>query len=326
MNKISFPGLGIKEFKLDPIAFEIFGKDVAWYGIIISLAMILAVIYVLYRAKRSDCIKPDDVFDFAIWAIPLGVIGARLYYVIMQLDEYKGKPFIEYIAIWKGGIAIYGGIIGGALGILIASRIKKIKPLKIFDMVAPSVMIAQALGRWGNFFNGEAYGWSKGVDKLPWRMGLEGAYRTEIVNGVKREIPVDFVHPTFLYESLWNILGFVLINLFYKKKKYDGQILVMYLTWYGFGRMLIEGLRTDYLGTDSFRISQVVGFLCFFVGICILTAMEIVRHLRKKDALAVEKAEEALEVNEEATEEIKEEVKDNGVFEIADNYGDDDDE
>lgn len=325
MNKISFPGLGIKEFKLNPIAFEIFGKPIAWYGIIISFAMILAVLYVLYRAKRSDCIKQDDVFDFAIWAIPLGIIGARLYYVLMQLDEYKGKPFIEYIAIWKGGIAIYGGIIGGALGILIASRIKKIKPLKFFDMVAPAVMIAQAIGRWGNFFNGEAYGWSKGVEKLPWRMGLEDAYRTEIVNGVEKTIPLEFVHPTFLYESLWNILGFILINLFYKKKKYDGQILVMYLTWYGFGRMLIEGLRTDYLGTDSFRISQVVGFLCFFIGICILTAMEIVRHLRKKDAvpaLATEAAEKTPEIKEEKTEE----KKDDGVFEIADSYSGDDDE
>ena len=334
MNNIAFPGLGIKEFKLDPIAIpNLFGTgiDVAWYGIIISLAMILAVLYVLYRAKRTDGIKADDVFDFAIWAIPLGVIGARLYYVIMQLDEYKGKPFIEYIAVWKGGIAIYGGIIGGAIGILIASRIKKIKPLKFFDMVAPAVMIAQAIGRWGNFFNGEAYGWSEGVNKLPWRMQLEGAYRTEIVNGKEVEVALDFVHPTFLYESLWNILGFVLINLFYKKKKYDGQILVMYLTWYGFGRMLIESLRTDSLyAFGSFRISQVIGFLCFFIGICLLTAMEIVRYLRKKDVLAAEKAEEtpetSEEIKEEAKEENKEEKNDDGVFEIADSYVDDDDE
>ena len=323
INHISFPGLGIKDMNINPIAFEIFGKPVAWYGIIISCAMILAVLYVLYRAKQSDSIKPDDVFDFAIWAIPLGVIGARLYYVLMQLDEYKGKPFIEYIAVWKGGIAIYGGIIGGAIGILIASRRKKVKPLKFLDMVAPAVMIAQAIGRWGNFCNAEAYGTSKNVASFPLRMHLE---KTDVIDGYSHRTLIGDVHPTFLYESLWNILGFVLINLFYKKKKYDGQILVMYLTWYGFGRMLIEGLRTDSLyAFGSFRISQVVGFLCFFIGICILSAMEIVRHLRKKDTLsapACEAAEETPEIKEEKLEE----KKDNGVFEIADSYSDDDDE
>lgn len=316
MNKISFPGLGIKEFKLNPIAFEIFGKPVAWYGIIISFAMILAVLYVLYRAKQSDSIKQDDVFDYAIWAIPLGVIGARIYYVATKFEDYKADSILETfkncIAIWEGGIAIYGAIIGGALGLIIASRIKKIKPLNIFDMVAPAVMIAQAIGRWGNFCNAEAHG---GPTSLPWRMGIRNDENPTAI----------FVHPTFLYESLWNILGFILINLFYKKKKYDGQILVMYLTWYGFGRMLIEGLRTDSLYVLGFRISQIVGFLCFFIGICILTAMEIIRYLRKKDATAVTEAA----VNEEATEvkeEIKEEKKDDGVFEIADSYSDDDDE
>ena len=316
MNKISFPGLGIKEFKLNPIAFEIFGKPVAWYGIIISFAMILAVLYVLYRAKQSDSIKQDDVFDYAIWAIPLGVIGARIYYVATKFEDYKADSILETfkncIAIWEGGIAIYGAIIGGALGLIIASRIKKIKPLKIFDMVAPAVMIAQAIGRWGNFCNAEAHG---GPTSLPWRMGIRNDENPTAI----------FVHPTFLYESLWNILGFILINLFYKKKKYDGQILVMYLTWYGFGRLLIEGLRTDSLYVLGFRISQIVGFLCFFIGICILTAMEIIRYLRKKDASAVTEAA----VNEEATEvkeEIKEEKKDDGVFEIADSYSDDDDE
>ena len=142
----------------------------------------------------------------------------------------------------------------------------------------------------------------------------------------------NFIHKSInnINKSLWNVLGFVLINLFYEKKKYDGQILVMYLTWYGFGRMLIEGLRTDSLYVGSFRISQVIGFLCFFIGICLLTAMELVRYLRKKDeAKAIEAETEAVtETAEEMAEEIKEEVKeetDNGVFEIADTYGDDDD-
>ena len=316
MNHISFPGLKIKEFGLNPVAFELFGRPVMWYGVIISVGMILAVLYVLYRAKKNEGIKQDDVFDFAIWAIPLGVIGARIYYVATKFEDYKADTPIETfkncIAIWEGGIAIYGAIIGGALGLFIATRLKKIRVLKAFDMVAPGVMIAQAIGRWGNFCNAEAYG---GETTLPWRMGIRN----------DEHISTVFVHPTFLYESLWNILGFVLINLFYKKKKYDGQILIMYLTWYGFGRMLIEGLRTDSLYVGSFRISQVIGFLCFFIGICLLTAMEIVTRLRKKDAVTISEAKETVEIPE-AEEKIKEEKKDSDVFEIADSYGDDDDE
>ena len=316
MNHISFPGLGIKEFALDPVAFNLFGRPVMWYGVIISVGMILAVLCVLYRAKHNEGIKTDDVFDFAIWAIPLGVIGARIYYVATKFEDYKAETPLETfkncIAIWEGGIAIYGAIIGGALGLYIATRIKKIKVLKAFDMAAPAVMIAQAIGRWGNFCNAEAHG---GPTSLPWRMGIRNdEYPTTV-----------YVHPTFLYESLWNVLGFVLINLFYKKKKYDGQILVMYLTWYGFGRMLIEGLRTDSLYVLGFRISQVIGFLCFFIGICILTAMEIVGRLRKKDTVTAEVEEPKAEVNE-VIEKAEEEKKDDGVFEVAESYGDDDDE
>lgn len=330
-NHISFPGLGIKEFTIDPVAFTVFGKDVMWYGVIISVGILLAISYVLYRAKHNEGIKHDDVYDYAIYVVLFGVIGARLYYVLTEFDQYKGKTFLETlknsIAIWEGGLAIYGGIIAGGITLAIVSKIKKIKMGKAFDMVAPAVMLGQFIGRWGNFCNGEAYGWSKGVEKLPWRMGLEGAHRTEIINGVKQEIPLDFVHPTFLYESLWNILGFVLINLFYKKKKYDGQILVMYLTWYGFGRMLIEGLRTDSLKAGSFRISQVIGFLCFFFGLAVLTAMEIVIRLRKKDKPLEAVAESASVEESEATDEIQvnegaeaTKEKDNGVFEIQDSY------
>lgn len=315
MNHISFPGLKIKEFGVNPVAFELFGRPVMWYGVIISVGMILAVLYVLYRAKHNENIKTDDVFDFAIWAIPLGVIGARIYYVATKFEDYKAdtplETFKNCIAIWEGGIAIYGAIIGGALGLIIVSMLKKIKPLKVFDMVAPGVMIAQAVGRWGNFCNAEAYG---SETTLPWRMGIRN----------DEHISTVFVHPTFLYESLWNILGFILINLFYKRKKYDGQILIMYLTWYGFGRMLIEGLRTDSLYVGSFRISQVIGFLCFFIGICFLTAMEIVRYLRKKDVVTISEAEVAEETPD--VKEIKEEKKNSDVFEIADSYGGDDDE
>lgn len=316
MNHISFPGLGIKEFNLNPVAFELFGRPVMWYGVIISLGMILAVLYVLFRAKHSENISQDDVFDYAIFTIPLGVIGARIYYVATKFEDYKAESALETfkncIAIWEGGIAIYGAIIGGALGLILVALHKKMKPMKVFDMVVPGVMIAQAIGRWGNFCNAEAFG---GPTSLPWRMGLREDGSSETI----------FVHPTFLYESLWNLVGFILINLFYKKKKYDGQILVMYLTWYGFGRMLIEGLRTDSLYVGSFRISQVIGFLCFFIGACFLTAMEIVPYLRKKDrVLAADN--EVKEENPDVKEEVKEENKDDGVFEIADSYGDDEDD
>ncbi|MBQ8254643.1 MAG: prolipoprotein diacylglyceryl transferase [Clostridia bacterium] len=324
MNHISFPGLGIKEFAVNPQAFELFGRPVMWYGVIISFGMILAVLYVLYRAKHNENIKQDDVFDYAIWAVLSGVIGARIYYVATKFEDYKAdtplETFKNCIAIWEGGIAIYGAIIGGLLAVIAVSYFKKIKLGKALDMISPAVMLAQSIGRWGNFFNAEAHG---GPTTLPWRMGIRN---DEFPSAV-------YVHPTFLYESLWNILGFVLINLFYKKKKYDGQIFVMYLTWYGFGRMLIEGLRTDSLYVGSFRISQVIGFLCFFIGACFLSAMEIVRHLRKKDeetaALeANDEEEKAEEEKAEVKEEEKaEEKKDDGVFEIADNYsGDEDDD
>ncbi len=327
-NHISFPGLGIKEFTIDPVAFTVFGKDVMWYGVIISVGILLAISYVLYRAKHNEGIKHDDVYDYAIYVVLFGVIGARLYYVLTEFDQYKGKTFLETlknsIAIWEGGLAIYGGIIAGGITLAIVSKIKKIKMGKAFDMVAPAVMLGQFIGRWGNFCNGEAYGWSENVATFPLRMHLR---KTEISYGTEDEIFSGFVHPTFLYESIWNLIGFILINLFYKKKKYDGQIFFMYITWYGFGRMLIEGLRTDSLYVGTFRISQVIGFLCFFFGLSILTAMEIVIRLRKKDGklLGVSEAEstDAAEAHEEiqaveSTETTEE--KDDSVFEIQDNY------
>ena len=287
MNYISFPGLGIDEFPLKKVAFSLFGRDVVWYGIIISIGILLAVAYVCYRAKNDEGIKIDDVFDYAIYLVFFGIIGARLYYVIMEFDSYKGntigQTLMNVIAIWEGGLAIYGGIIAGAIALVCVSLYKRINVLRAFDMIAPSVMIGQILGRWGNFFNAEAYG---GQTTLPWRMGIRAPGESQAI----------YVHPTFLYESLWNLIGFILINIFYRKKRYNGQIVLMYITWYGFGRMFIEGLRTDSLYVGDFRISQVVAFLCFFFGLVVLTSMEIVHHLRVRDerkALAVETAVEA---------------------------------
>ena len=181
------------------------------------------------------------------------------------------------IAIWEGGIAIYGAIIAGAITIFAVCRFKKINTLKMLDAVAPAVMIGQIIGRWGNFCNGEAFG--EVVTENSWlyfaRMGL---------NSYNTGYETIFVHPTFLYESLWNLAGFILIHCLYKKKKFDGQVVLMYLTWYGFGRMLIEGLRTDSLYIGVFRISQVVGFLCFVLGSIALTVFLIKARRKELDS------------------------------------------
>ena len=266
---IAFPGIGIDAFTVDKIAFSIGPFEVRWYGIILTLGIIAGVLYAMWRA-RYEQIPSEDVMDFAIFVVILAIIGARLYYVLTTLKDASGNwnyhSFLDVIAIWEGGIAIYGSIIGGALGVVLVSRYKKYdktKLLKVCDMVAPGVMLGQIIGRWGNFINGEAHG-VETSENFFLRMGLMGA-----ADGARPTI-MTYFHPTFLYESVWNLIGFVLINLFYKKKKFDGQVLLMYLAWYGLGRMFIEGLRTDSLYIGVFRISQVVGFLCFVICTALL--------------------------------------------------------
>ena len=274
MVTVSFPGLGIGEFTVNPIAFTLFDKiEVRWYGIIITLGIITAFAYCAYRA-RQEKILFDDLLDMAIFTVIFGILGARLYYVLTSLDEFES--FYEAIAIWEGGLAIYGAIIAGALTVFVMCKIKKISFPKVADAAAPGVMIAQAIGRWGNFFNGEAFG-EKVSEDFFMSMGLISR-NTNYIFGTSRMV---YVHPTFFYESLWNIIGFVLINLVYKKKKFDGQIVLMYLAWYGFGRMLIEGLRTDSLYIGVFRISQVVGFICF-VGATTALIVFLVRARRAR--------------------------------------------
>lgn len=287
---VRFEGLGLPEITLNKVAFTLFNTvEVRWYGIFITLGIVMAFLYASYRAKKTEHVLIDDLLDVGIWTVILGVIGARLYYVLTSLDRFPtlGSVF----EIWNGGLGIYGGIIGGCLGIVLVCVVKKLSWRKLFDMAAPGVMIAQAMGRWGNFFNGEAYGYPIGDTTrfyfflkemdLPsgegtffnlFRMGL---YPNEYSNYYMVN-----VHPTFLYESVWNIIGFLLVNAFYKRKKYDGQIAILYFTWYGFGRMLIEGFRTDSLyilqgvvSDTGLRISQCVGFACFLVGLILLLSI-----------------------------------------------------
>ncbi len=266
-NIISFPGLGIGDFKIDSVAFSIFGVSIAWYALFITLGMVLCVVYVSLRAREKG-ISYDHILDFAIWTILFGVLGARFYYVMTNLTYYDS--FLEAINIREGGLAIYGGIIFGALTVNIVCLVKKMNFLMMADMIYPGVMLAQSIGRWGNFMNAEAHG---GVTDLPWRMGINGVY----------------YHPTFLYESLWNLLGFVLLNLFYKKKRYDGQIYFLGCVWYGFGRFLIESLRTDSMwmgpySTQEFA-SLLLMLLAFAAGYLALKRILSIRENRKKLSL-----------------------------------------
>ena len=286
---VRFEGLGLPEITLNKVAFTLFDAiEVRWYGIFITLGIVFAFLYAYYRSKKNENVILDDLLDVGIWTVILGVIGARLYYVLTSLDRFP--TFWSIFEIWNGGLGIYGGIIGGCIGILLVCKMKKLSWRKLFDMIGPGVMIAQAIGRWGNFFNGEAYGYPIGETtqyffflkelQLPsgegtffnlFRMGLyPNQYSTYFMVNV---------HPTFLYESLWNVLGFLLINAFYKRKKFDGQIALMYFVWYGFGRMFIEGLRSDSLyilkgvvSDSGLRISQCVGLFCFVVGLSLLIA------------------------------------------------------
>ncbi len=269
MSQISFPGLGIGIFDVNRVAFTLpFGDGfpVYWYGIIITSGIILAFFYAAYRAYNEG-VKVDDLIDIALWTVVCGVVGARLYYVFTKFSDYKAGNFIDTMknifSLRDGGLAIYGGIICGCTAIIVCCIVKKITPLKVTDMAAPGVMIAQAVGRWGNFFNGEAFGGivREGTPLYFIRMGIISDNSISDF-GTRNMV---YVHPTFLYESLWNIAGFVLITLLYKKKKFNGQVSCMYLAWYGFGRMFIEGLRTDSLYVGIFRISQLVGLACFVI-------------------------------------------------------------
>lgn len=283
MAYVSFPGLGIEPFYMERVAFSIGKIDVNWYGVIITCGMILAVLYALWHAK-IESVKSDDVIDLALAGIISGIIGARLYYVIMEWQDYlvtgKGffrnlwETFLGVINIPGGGLAIYGGIIGGFFACLVVAKIKHIHFPIIADIAGPAVFVGQILGRWGNFVNVEAFG---GPTDLPWRMCSEVVARDFLKKGL-----VDFsgyqavldgslgAHPTFLYESLWNLVGLIIITVLYKKKKFHGQMFLLYITWYGFGRMLIESLRTDSLAVGDIRISQLVALATFVLGTVLL--------------------------------------------------------
>ena len=253
-TKISFPGLGIKE--IDPIrTFPLFGLEIHLYGVIIAVGLLLAVWYGLKRSKEFG-LKEDDILDGVLWIVPLAIICARLYYCIFEWDSYK-NDVLSVLYIWNGGLAIYGGVIGAALGVVLFAKLKKVSLPAVLDLVAISFLIGQSIGRWGNFMNREAFG-SECTNFL--RMGLFNTYTNAW----------EYHHPTFLYESLWNAAGFVLLHFISKKRKYDGQMALCYVVWYGLGRSFIEGLRTDSLYWGQFRVSQLLAAGSCFIAVVIL--------------------------------------------------------
>lgn len=234
-----------------PIAFEIFGREIRWYGILIASALLIGILIATKRAKGKNIIQ-DDILDILIIAIPCAIIGARLYYVLFNLSYYMNNPG-DIIAVWKGGLAIHGGIIAGALSGYFVCRRKNMDFLTVLDIFAPCFPLGQAIGRWGNFFNQEAYGRET---NLPWAITVHDPVKGAI-----------HVHPTFLYESIWDILVFVFIMIYDKKfKKSEGELICIYAVLYSVGRFLVEGLRTDSLYFMGFRTAQIVSVVFIVIG------------------------------------------------------------
>ncbi|MBO5556008.1 MAG: prolipoprotein diacylglyceryl transferase [Oscillospiraceae bacterium] len=256
-SRISFPLLG--NFSINPPSyFTVFGRPIYFYGVLIALGFILAIL-VCSRISKRFGIRADDFYDLMIWLIPLSILGARLYYVLFRLEDYVGQP-ARILAVWEGGLAIYGGIIAGVLCTVFVCRHKKIPIPAMLDLAVFGLLIGQILGRWGNFMNREAFG---AETDIFCRMGLTAPDGTTI-----------YVHPTFLYESLWNLIGLIGLSLLLKKgkRRYDGQCALLYFFWYGLGRFWIEGLRTDslYLGHSNIRVSQLLSVILALVSLTLL--------------------------------------------------------
>lgn len=252
-SSISFPFLGLE--MNPPRVFSLGPLNIHLYGVAIGLGLILAVIYACRRSSEFG-LKEDDILDGVLWITPFAIICARIYYVAFSWKDYAANP-LSVFAIWEGGIAIYGSVIGAVIGVIVLCKVKKLKIATVLDITLLGFFIGQILGRWGNFFNREAFGTA--TDSF-FRMGL---YNT--VTG-----SWEYYHPTFLYESVWNLIGFTLLHFLSKRRKYDGQIALGYAAWYGLGRCFIEGLRVDSLYWGPFRVSQVLAGLTCVIASAIL--------------------------------------------------------
>lgn len=275
--KISFPRLGW-EFDINPTAFTVFGIDIQWYGIIITVGLVLAMLYCFPRMKRFG-IDADRAIDAVIGGVIGGIIGARTYYVILRWDQYSGD-WKSIFNLRNGGLAIYGGLIGAVVFGLLVCKLRKVKMLPMLDIAVIGFLIGQGVGRWGNFVNQEAFGANTGSifgmtgGTIQQTIINESAYLDGSMYQAGLEISEKYaVHPCFLYESVWCLLGFALLALYSKRRKYDGQLLLMYLTWYGAERFVVEGLRTDSLMIGNIRASQALSAVLVVVSVIIQIIM-----------------------------------------------------
>lgn len=300
---ISFPMLGDWSVNF-PASFEIFGFRIYFYGVVMAVAFIAAVLYAAHKSPKMG-IKGDDVYSLVLWVLPMAIIGCRLYYVATEWDRYK-DDLIEILYIWEGGIAMYGGIIAGVITVYVWSRAKKIPVGATLDVAGSALILGQVIGRWANFVNREAFGYQTDIFC---RMGLTRPGEETV-----------YVHPTFLYESLWNLIGFLIINFFWLKKgrrKYDGQVFIFYAMWYGAGRSWIEGLRTDslYIPGTELRISQVVAAVSMIAGFIILLYNSARRHrepyVKRAAAAGAASAEAAAEQSPAANDDVSAPAGDN---------------
>ena len=295
-SPIRFPGLfGDWEFTASSVAFHIGGKAIYWYGILIALGVVLALWFCM-RQRTKYGISEDNLLDGVLWGVPLSVIGARVYYVIFYLSEFRNTDgsldWGRVIAIWDGGLAIYGGVIVAIATCYVLSRVRHFKLGALTDLVVMGLLIGQTVGRWGNFMNREAFG---GETTLPWRMEL-----------ITRAGEAVDVHPTFLYESLWNVVGLLLIVFIVSKaRRFDGENTWFYFLWYGLGRFWIEGLRTDSLylfdwtiGGQPIRVSQALSLVMVLVSAFMLL-YHLKLHPHKPEELYVNRVQPAEEKTEE---------------------------
>lgn len=310
-STISFPGLGIH---IDPPAtLSLFGLEIRYYALIICLGMILAALYSLRRCKQFG-LTSDNILDLLLVGIPSAVVGARLYYVVFEWETFfvNNEHWYDFLNIRQGGLAIYGGVIGAVLGVWILTRVSK-KHRYIFrasaDMAGLGLLIGQTVGRWGNFMNREAFG-SYADNFLAMRLHqnyFPDKFSEEFALLQQKAVEGGYegyiqVHPTFLYESLWNIAGFILLHFLSKKRKFDGQVFLYYLAWYGLGRVWIEGMRTDSLWWGSFRVSQVLAGITFLLAVALLLYILLVRKPDPQKMLVNRVAAEAAAEEETAEE------------------------
>jgi phosphatidylglycerol:prolipoprotein diacylglycerol transferase len=343
---VSFPNLGI-DLNISRVAFKPFGIPIYWYGIIISLAFLLCILWAMKDSRKFDLV-PETIIDLMLFAAPAAIICARIYYVIFSWDEYKNN-LSEIVNLRHGGLAYFGGIIGAIIAAYFVARYKKLNIIKFFDFAIPYVALGQAIGRWGNFFNQEAFGTNT---TLPWGM-TSATTRAYLYNNADQlqqlhgitvypDLPV---HPTFLYESILDLVVFALLLWFRKKKKFDGEVFALYFVTYSLGRALIEGLRTDSLWIGNFRASQllavvfVIAFGAFIIykrnkvkneslaadevepsGYAdVLRIME--EENQKNDQFVEEEQTEAHEDSEDSTEDTEESESNSDEAEVQESEG-----